>query len=370
MAFEHTSHPTHTRISTLPTEIHQSQWEAALDKLHRHIPDPLIRPHWQPTGALEIDAQARTLIGEYLLFSGQYPWPNPTSPAESAIFEAFQHTHLDLYVVEINRPTLILRNLRSHRGYTLHHIEGRTLPAPATILATRHATIGPPNRIFATLPLAFPDSQDIDSPIPALLRAFGASPLAHTWADFMRSHGERLCLEYALEHLRHAARPKTSLSSLTHHFRALHQSFHRLHRALQDTPDRVALEHLLRDGSLAIIEDLLDSPQLILFASPSDRERYFRALPHSNAADPPVPWVRVHLLRPEEVHPVEWEFALRAGLSPDLEDLIRVQARNAHGLFIDPTIPDLLRLDKACQEMLPPTSPIATPTLAPFRATV
>lgn len=337
------------------------RWEATLDGLRKSVPEELLRAHWKPTGHLLTDARARAHIAEWALFSGAVPWPTPLDEVEIQIFAALKASTRDLFIVEASDTRRwVLRGLRAPRGYCLDWLEGREELATHQIIAARLIELPGPGALASTLPLCFDSTfeKDEGSPIPALLRAYGASSLATSWDEFMKAQGDLICLEYALEKLRRECREEpTTVSALTDHIRGLHKDFCTLKMNLSRCANPFE-PALLPDGSIAVIEDVLDGPQVILFETKEHQERYFRAqefrrkeaVSDSNEEEG-VPWLRVHFLDGPEVHPVEWELALRAGIEPSVEGMIRVQARNQNQHFVDPTLEDLLRLREACRTL-------------------
>ena len=355
-AKNHLSHR-RRRSSTAGILIQQWQWEAALDSLRRHVPESLLRTHWEPTGILEIDATARAHIAEWALFSQIVPWPDPEDVIESLIFGALKEARWDLYVVEdCKEDRLAVRGLRETRGFTISWLEGRELPTPGETLALRPAFLEIQGLHLSTLPLRFGAFDDPSAVMLAILQAFGGAGEGHprNWRAFMADQGSRILLEYALSSLRNLANHRvSSLESTTRALHQLHQAFRYLELSLPPASPPLSCE--LPDTSIALLQTDPPGPRLLLFGRPEDKNCYLQAaanptrLHSSSTGD--VAWLRIHRVLPEELHPVEWELSQQANIDAAREGMIRIHARNASGLYLDPTLDDYLRLQSACRQL-------------------
>ena len=338
--------------------IQQWQWEATLDSLRRHVPESLLRTHWEPTGILEIDATARAHIAEWALFSGLVPWPRAEDVIESLIFDALRTTHWDLYVVEDSTADrLVIRGLRDPRGFVLRWWEGRELLPPGETLALRPAFLELQGLHLSTLPLRLRACHDPSAVLFAILQAYGRPEqnASQDWRAFMAGQGSRILLEYTLTHLQHRAEARrSSLETTANALSELHQVFLSLERSLpRDSPPLRSSD--ISDRCFAILDVGPPSPSVLVFATREDQRRYLQAASNpsrrrsSSTGD--VSWIRIHRARPEELHPVEWELSRQAGIDAAREGMIRIDRRSASGLYLDPSLDDYQLLISACREL-------------------
>ena len=335
-----------------PASIEQWQWEEAVNNLRRQAEEPALCTHWKTTGQRAIDATARAHIAEWLTLDAYQGASEPSVPIiDALVHRALQEESWDLYVVERHhRSSMAVRRLRDQRGARVRWIEGRTPPPVESTVALRLVHLDPPGLWASTLPLVFGDDVGSDELLPALLRSFGAHRIS-CWEEFMRGPGARILLEYALSHLRRRA-TRGERNPFDDHLRMLDRAFSGLESNLRAnwhlSQDLITLD----DGRVVWVEDITDSPHLLIFEEEKSFRRY-RCLVdggHGFSSERRrVPHCRLYRACPMQLSCVEHAMGALAGLRPTRDGLVRLERRDGQGLKVDPRPEDQRAALAACR---------------------
>lgn len=339
-------------------EIHQWEFEEAVDRLRRRADQRVLARHWPTTGHRVVDAAARAHVAEWWAADVLDGSIDGTDPAPSSVVEAtlqrqLRATPWDLYVVEADGPAATsVRRLRDGRGLQIRWVEGRSAPPVSTTVALRVVHLDPPGLTAATRPVVFGDAATTQALVSALLRAFGDWPELD-WREFMAATGARIALEYGLSHLRRCATrgvgrqpdaeaPRNPDDDLVQSFRQLEST---LANSATAPEDRVELEN----GRIAWLEDIAAGPHLMVFDNVDDWRCY-----RDRRTEPPgrnrVSWCRLRRVPPEQL-PDSERRDLHRDADNDATGVIRLEKRDHRGLFVEPTDGDVLAVCRACRQL-------------------
>ncbi len=348
MNAEHTAYA----VDVPPSSIQQWQYEESLNGLRRQAEESRLQMHWSPTGQTAIDATARAHIAEWLVIDViQSVSTNSVPIVDALVHREVSTAFWDLYVVERHKgSSMAVRRLRDHRGFTIRWLEGRTPPPIDSTIGLRLLYLDPPGLYASTLPLVFGDDTGSQELLPALLRSFGAND-HDDWPSFMGATGGRILLEYALAHLAQRA-SCGALRPFDDRLRRLHTAFSKVESSMGGACDLDGARAHLDSGRVAWIEDIAESPHILLFDDVADLRHYRRLVAEPSgacAAIRKIPYCRLYRACPIQLSSLEHALGALAGLSPTKTGLVRLERRDEAGVLIDPHPGDYRAARNACR---------------------